>query len=194
MSNPAKIMLVLIGGVIGLAVGCVLDFTPPPIQCWCGEQWRSQISGATAYDLGDSPSPIDASDTSHTRCVTMLEHVALETADPQDPVYLALRDAFESEAVTNCELAGEAAFPNIFSHTDCAMAGTEPVNNNLVHLGPCWEPGDLEAEPICPVTCDRFQDCSEGPIYLWKGQVQDEGETEGWVPWTGEEALWDCDE
>jgi hypothetical protein len=157
-----------------------------------------QISGASAYAVGDIPAEIQASATAYTRCVSMLEHVALDAAAPQDPVYIALRDAFESEAITNCELAGSAAWPNLFSHTDCATAGTDPVSTNLVYLGPCWELEDLQAEPkkACPIEeqCGEFYDCSDDPIIIFNGYLQTDGETDGAVPWTGTEELWSCDE
>jgi hypothetical protein len=185
----------LAGGAIGFVTACVLDFTPPPLECWCGEQWSAQISGATAFDDQGFQVEIQTSATTHTRCVSMLEHLALDAADPQNPVYMALRDAFESEAISNCELAGAALLPGILDHTDCATSGIDPVTTNLVYLGPCWVAGDLEAEPICPdEQCNRFYDCSDEVVYLWDGRVEDEGETEGWVPWTGEEDLWSCEE
>jgi hypothetical protein len=128
----------------------------------------------------------------------MLEHLALDAADPEDPVYVALRDALESEAIANCELAGAAAWPNIFDHTDCATTGMDPVTTNLVYLGPCWESEDLEAEPnkTCPIEaqCGEFYDCSDDPIVIFNGYLQTEGETDGAVPWTGNEELWNCDE
>ena len=198
MNNTTKTALAsLTGCTIGLAAGCslILDFTPVPSQCWCGEQWSAQIAGATAYDIGELPKEIQASATTYTRCVSMLEHLALDAADPQAPVYMALHDAFESEAIANCELAGAAAWPNVFGHTDCATTGTEPVATNLVHLGPCWEWEDLGAEPqeTCPLEdqCGEFYDCSDDPIILWNGQVQD-GETGGEDSENG--LLWSCDE
>lgn len=201
MKNIAKIgLLSLVGSAIGLAASCslILDFTPDPSQCWCGEQWRAQIAGATTYDIGGLPKEIQASATSHTRCVSMLEHLALDAADPQDPVYMALHNAFESEAVANCELAGAEAWPNVFDHTDCATTGMDPVTTNLVYLGPCWEWEDLEAKPqkTCPLEdqCGDFYDCSQEPIILYHGNIVQEGETEGVVPWTGDEELWSCDE
>jgi hypothetical protein len=127
MNSIAKTMLACIAGsIVGLGVGCTLilgPFEPDPSQCWCGEQWRAQISGATAYNAGGQQAEISASATSHTRCVSMLEHLALDTADAQDPVYIALRDAFESEAISKCELAGIEAWPDDLDHTDCASTG-----------------------------------------------------------------------
>lgn len=202
MKTTSKIALVgLAGGIIGLAASCTLilgPFDPIPSQCWCGEQWSVQIAGATAYDIGELPKEIQASATSHTRCVSMLEHLALDAADPEDPVYMALHDAFESEAITNCELAGAAAWPNVFDHTDCATTGTDPVTTNLVYLGPCWEWEDLQTEPkkACPLEeqCGEFYDCSDDPIFIFNGYLQTEGETGGPVEWTGNEELWSCDE
>ena len=142
MNITAKIALVVLSGsAVGLAAGCslILDFTPEPSQCWCGEQWSVQIAGATAYDIGDTPAEIQASSTTYTRCVSMLEHLALDAADPGDPVYMALHDAFESEAIANCELAGAAAWPNLFDYTDCATAGTDPVTTTGSASGrPCF--------------------------------------------------------
>jgi hypothetical protein len=198
MRTATKPILVGLAGVVGIVIGCPFELTPHPAQCWCGEEWRAQISGAAAYDTFNVAWTIQASQTSHTRCVTMLEHLALDTANPEDPVYVALRDAFESEAVANCELAGAQMLPNKFDHTDCATAGTDPVTTNLVHLGACWELEDQESTPkqLCPleVTCGEFYDCSDEPIIAKYGWVETEGETEGMVPWNTEEELWSCDE
>jgi hypothetical protein len=108
MTTATKLALVGLAGVLGTLIGCPFDLPPVPRQCWCGEKWRVQISGATAYDTFNFPQPIHASDTSHTHCVTMLEHLALDAADPEDPVYVAMRDALESQVIANCELAGVA--------------------------------------------------------------------------------------
>jgi hypothetical protein len=198
MSVGTKLSLLGFAGVIGILIGCPFELTPHPAQCWCGEKWRAQISSATAYNTSDATWPIQASQTSHTRCVTMLEHLAIDGADAENPVYLALRDAFESEAIANCELAGAALFPNDFDHTDCATTGTDPVTTNFVHLGACWEWEDQESEPkqLCPleVTCGQFYDCSDEPIIAKYGWVEVEGETEGMVPWNTEAELWSCDE
>jgi hypothetical protein len=202
MKIIAKLALVsLAGSTVGLAASCSLilgPFDPEPSQCWCGEQWRAQIAGARAYNDVGSSKPIPASSTTYTRCVSMLEHLALDAADPQDPVYMALRDAFESEAIANCELAGAVELPGGFDHTDCATTGADPVVTNLVYLGPCWVSEDLEAMPkqTCPLAdqCGEFYDCSEDPISIFNGYLQQEGETDGAVPWTGAEELWSCDE
>ena len=198
MTTAAKIALVVLTGcAVGFAASCtaILDFTPDPSQCWCGEQWRVQIAGATAYNIGDDQAEIPASATTYTRCVSMLEHLALDAAEPQDPVYIALRDAFQSESIANCELAGAAQWQGDFDHTDCAMTGMGPVSTNLVHLGPCWADEQLQADPpeTCPLEdqCGPFYDCSQDPIILYHGQVQ-EGETGGEE---GEDGLlWSCDE
>jgi hypothetical protein len=199
MSRASNTVVItsLILASFGVAASCslTLDLDSPPSQCWCGEQWRSQISGARAYGgLGDFQY-IPASATSYSRCVSMLEHVALDAADPQDPVYLALRQAFESAAVSNCELAGAALWPNDFSHTDCATVGTGTVTSNLVYLGSCWEWEGPNDDQKCPLQqqCGQFYDCSDDPIIRWAGFLQ-VGETEGAVPWTGDEELWSCDE
>jgi hypothetical protein len=198
MKAAPKLALVGLAGVLGIVIGCPFDLPPIPSQCWCGEEWRVQISGATAYDTFNFPQPIQASDTSHTRCVTMLEHLALDIADPEDPVYVALRDALESQAIANCELAGTTLFPDGFDHTDCATAGIDAVTTNLVHLGACWEREDVDGKTkkLCPLetTCGRFYDCSDEPIIAKYGWVEAEGETEGLVPWNGEEELWSCDD
>lgn len=202
MRSSTKLILVGLAGVLGVAGSCVFDLPPAPRQCWCGEKWRVQISGANAYDETDSPYPIQASDTSHTRCVSMLEHLALDTADPENPVYVSLRDAFESQAIANCELAGAEMLVNIFDHTDCAATGTDPVTTNLVRLGACWEVEDVDgkAQDLCPLetTCGQFYDCSDEPIIAKNGWVEvegeTEGETEGKVPWYTEELLWSCDD
>jgi hypothetical protein len=202
MSTATKLALVGVAGVLGIVIGCPFDLPPAPRQCWCGEQWRAQISGATAYGHDGDPLTIQASDTSHTRCVTMLEHLALNGADPEDPVYVALRDALESQAIANCELAGAALFPNDFDHTDCATAGTDPLTTNIVRIGACWEVEDVDgkAKNLCPLetTCGHFYDCSDEPIIAKHGWVEvegeTEGETEGKVPWYTEELLWGCDD
>jgi hypothetical protein len=173
MSTATKLSFVGLAGVMGIALGCPFTLPPIPSQCWCGEEWRAQISGATAYDAFNFPYSIQASHTSHTRCVTMLEHLALDAADPEDPVYVALRNAFESQAIANCELAGAALLPDIFDHTNCATTGIDSVTTNLVHLGACWEWEDLEAKPtkVCPLetTCGRFYDCSDESIVATYG-------------------------
>lgn len=199
MNTATKIALVaFVGCTIGFVASCslILDFTPIPSQCWCGEQWQAQIAGATAYTSQDEEWNIPASATTYTRCVSMLEHLALDDADPQDPVYMALHNAFESEAIANCELAGATLLEGDFDHTDCATTGIEPVATNLVYLGPCWEWEDLEAEPqkTCPLEdqCGQFYDCSDDPIILWNGQVLDGGTDGGETG--GDEGLWSCDE
>jgi hypothetical protein len=198
MRTATKLALVGLAGVLGIVIGCPFNLQEAPRQCWCGEKWRVQISGATGYDQNDFPIPIPASDTSHTRCVTMLEHLALDAADPGDPVYVALRDSIESQAIANCELAGAEMFPDNFDHTDCATTGTDPVTTNLVRLGACWEVEDVdgEAKHLCPLetTCGDFYDCSDKPIIATYGWVEVEGETEGEVPWYTEELLWSCDD
>ena len=193
MRTGTKLIVVGLAGILGAAGGCPL--TPAPRQCWCGEKWRVQIAGANAYDQNDFPIPIPASETSHTRCVTMLEHLALDAADPGDPVYVALRDSIESQAIANCELAGAQMLPGNFDHTDCATTGTDPVTTNLVRLGACWEVEDVgKWKDLCPMetTCGQFYDCSDEPIIATYGLV--EGETEGEVPWWTEELLWSCDD
>jgi hypothetical protein len=195
LRTATKLALVGLAGVLGIVIGCPFDLPPVPRQCWCGEKWRVQISGANAHNTFNFSQPIQASDTSHTRCVTMLEHLALDIADPEDPVYVALRDALESQAIANCELAGAALFPDDFDHTDCAATGTDPVTTNLVRLGACWEVEDVDGKTkkLCPLetTCGRFYDCSDEPIMATYGLV--EGETDG-VPWYSEEVLWSCDD
>lgn len=206
----------LLGGAIGVTAGCTaiinaqIDAEYAAASCWCGEKWQVQIAGATAYQLEGSPTEIAASNTTYARCVSMLEHVALNLANPQDATYMALRAAFESEAIAKCELAGKALYGELLDHTDCATTGTDPVSTNLVHLGPCWEPNHgAEDHEYCPgddpqfqQQCGHFYDCDEGPIvllsngYLWLGE-SDGGETggeSGLIPWTGEEELFTCDE
>jgi hypothetical protein len=196
--TATKLILVGLAGVLGVAGSCVFELDPHPRRCWCGEKWHAQISGANAYNTGGFPYPIQASDTLHTRCVTMLEHLALDAADPEDPVYVALRDAFESEAVANCELAGAAFLLDDFNHTDCATTGTDPVTTNLVRVGACWEFEDVDGEltSLCPLeaTCGQFYDCSDEPIIAEYGWVEVEGETEGEVPFNTQELLWSCDD
>jgi hypothetical protein len=195
MRTATKLALVGLAGVLGIVMGCPLTLPPIPRQCWCGEEWRAQISGATAYSVAGNTSTIPASDTSHTRCMTMLEHIALDAANPEDPVYVALRDSLESQAIASCELAGAALLLDDFHHTDCATTGIDPVTTNIVRIGVCWEWEDVEAKPyqLCPLesTCGQFYDCSDEPIMATYGVV--EGETDG-VPWYSEEVLWSCDD
>lgn len=212
MKTTSKFALVcLIGSTTGVITGCVIDYDSyyAVAECWCGERWEVQIAGANAYDLQLFPAEIPASDTTYTRCVTMLEHTALNLADPLDPTFMALRDAFESEAIAACELAGEALYGDVLDHTDCATTGTDPVATNIVHVGPCWVPNHgADQHEFCPMDdpqfqqqCGEFYDCSDGPIVLWKSSVlvsgSDDGETGGeddWIPWTGEEELFTCEQ
>jgi hypothetical protein len=188
----------LVGGAIGVFAGCPFNLPPIPAQCWCGEQWRAQIAGARAYDSFGAAAQIPASETSYTRCVTMLEHLALDGADPQDPIYMALRAALANEAIASCELAAAALLEQV-DHTDCATIGTGSVSTNIVHIGACWEWEDVEAKPyeLCPLEqqCDMYYDCSDEAISLWVGRVVDEGETEGDVyDYDHPRLLWTCDE
>lgn len=51
MSTRAKFVLAgVLGGLTGITVGCVLDYDNhySIAKCWCGEQWRVQITGASA--------------------------------------------------------------------------------------------------------------------------------------------------
>jgi hypothetical protein len=169
--------LTLAGCCVSVAIGCPTDMDVEPAQCWCGERWQAQISGAHEYSDLWTMWSIAASQTTYTRCVSMLEHIALDTADPLDPVYVALRNAFESEAIANCEIAGALHWPEHFDHTDCATTGSGNVSTNLSWLGPCWVSEEPDAEPpkTCPLkaACGRFYDCSDEPI------MRDAGETGG---------------
>lgn len=170
-------LLTFSGGVVGLAVGCANSPEVEPEQCWCGERWQAQISGAHEYSDLMTKWSIGASLTTYTRCVSMLEHIALDAANLNNPIYVALRDAFESEAIANCELAGALHWPEHFDYTNCATTGIGDVTTNLSWLGPCWVGENLEAEPpkSCPLEaeCGQFYDCSDEPI------VRDAGETGG---------------
>lgn len=199
----------LIGSITGGSLGCTLILQAQleedlaAAQCWCGEQWQVQVAGATAYRADGSSVDVPASDTSYARCVSMLEHVALDLADPQDPLYMALHDAFQSEAVANCEIAGTMLLLADFDHTDCATTGSGSVATNLVHLGPCWEQNTSDTvEDMCALDqqCGQYYDCEDNPIVLRNGRVRlgggDDDETGGdtyqWISWTGVEELWSC--
>jgi hypothetical protein len=169
---------------IGMACSVLLDFTLK-VECWCGERWTAQIADAHAFHALGNTLPILASDTTYEICVTQLQHLALEKADPQDPLYIALRDNLESGAIANCETAGAQVFGAFFIGTDCATTGTDPVITNIVHSGACWEPMtyDLDDE-LCPLDseCGAYYDCSNDPIV---GTGDDEG---------GDDLAWECDD
>lgn len=126
-------------------------------------------------------------DTTYVVCVSQLEHLALDNADPQDPLYVALRDNLESGAIAKCEAAGAEAVNLYFTGTNCATTGTDPVSSNFVHTGACWnaEKYDLDEE-VCPLIgeCRPYYDCSSEPIASL-------GDDEA----GGDEGLaWECDE
>lgn len=168
---------------LGLACSVVLDFDLE-VECWCGERWVGQIAGATAIAFNGGELPISASETSHEVCLSQLEHLALDAADPADPLYIALRDNLESGAIANCELAGKDAFGELFAGTNCATTGVVPVVTNITHLGACWEATVValdEPEPCALAQCEEFYDCSSEPIV---GVGDDEG---------GEDFGWECE-
>ena len=160
--------------------GCSLLLDADEAQCWCGEEWQSQISGATATNLVGQDWSIPASQTTHTTCVTMLEHLALDAANEQDPLYQALRASLESAAVANCELAGAEKWGPLLASTDCSTTGTAPVSTNVAYVGSCWETEDHAKGEFCPLfpQCEPYYDCSSDPI--WDGGG---GETGGETPW-----------
>lgn len=183
MSSGARMLALSTALGLGLACSVVLDFELE-VECWCGERWIAQISGAEAILTTGSRSPIDATDTTHEVCVTQLEHLALAAANPGDPLYQALRTTLESGAVANCETSGALNLGFLFDGTTCATTGTLPVTTNITHLGPCW---DLEVVPLdepepCSLDsqCGEFYDCTNEPIV----SVGDDE--------AGDELLWDC--
>jgi hypothetical protein len=183
-------LLVLCAALItGMACSILLDFDLE-VECWCGERWVSQIAGAEALHLQGSPVPIPASETTYEACVTQREHLALDTADPQDPLYLALRDNLESGAIANCEKIGAELVGFFFVGTTCATTGIAPVATNLVHLGACWETNSYALdEEVCPLDaeCGPFYDCSSEPIVSV-------GDDEAGADEAGDEVAWECDD
>lgn len=108
---------------------------------------------------------------------------ALAAADPDDPLYVALRANLESGAVANCESFAKSKNGALLVGTTCATTGTPPVTTNILHAGPCW---DAEVVPLdepepCSLDsqCGEFYDCTNEPIV---GVGDDEGG----------ELLWDC--
>lgn len=190
LSTRSLSLACLLGASIGLTVGCslLLDFEPPEQQCWCGEQWRVQVSGAYAYDLIGQEWAIPATATTYTTCVSMSEHLALDGADLGDPVYTALRDGLKALAIANCEAAGKEHWSLAFGSTDCASAGQGSVSTNLVHAGSCWEAEDHENGEFCPLPrqCGEFYDCGDqDPITNWG----DTGGEDDGVPWSCDEPV-----
>lgn len=145
--------------------GCTLILEPENAQCWCGEQWSAQISGATSYGVGGAAWSIPASVTTYSICVTQREHNALDAANPEDPLYVALRSSLESGAMAKCESEGIELWGIYFANTDCATAGVA----NIFHEGACWKSEDIEAGKYCPLfpECEPYYDCSSEPI--WDG-------------------------
>ncbi len=189
------------GGSIGVAASCVIDTDNLTIECWCGEQWSAQVAGARAYNAYGQPIEIFASQTSATTCMTMLEHMALDVADANDPLYMAVRLALESQAIANCESQGIEIFGNDLAYTDCATTGDGGgVTTNLVHLGACWheEQWLWEQHPDgnCNLDgeCGQYYDCDNDKIMRFGGADGSiySGETEGDVEDDG--LYWDCDE
>jgi hypothetical protein len=169
----------------GMACSLIVDLELE-VECFCGERWTSQISGAKAFHFNGTTYTIPASKTTYEACVTQLEHLALDTADPQDPLYVALRDSFESGAIANCEAAGAKIVELYFIGTNCATTGTDPVTTNLSYAGTCWEVEkyDIDEEELCPLdsVCGSYYDCSSEPIV---GIGDDEA---------GDEIAWECDD
>ena len=166
------------------ACTAILDFDPGDAQCWCGEKWQTQISGAATYSLFGVTQPIPATDTTSTACVSMIEHLVLDFSDPQSPTYVALRTSLESAAIANCELAGAEFWDDLFDHTDCSTAGTDPVTTNIVHQGACWQAANLEDGDCSQYPeCGRLHDCTDPYIVVLDGGDE-----------TGGELAWECDE
>lgn len=179
------IQMTMLGFALAMGMACsiILDFELE-VECWCGERWTAQIAGADAFLAQGTASSIPASETTYGACVTQREHLALDAADPQDPLYVALRDNLESGAIANCEAAGAQQVGVYFIGTNCAATGMAPVITNLVHFGACWETMnyDLDDE-LCPLDseCGAYYDCSNNPIV---GIGDDEG---------GDDLAWECD-
>jgi hypothetical protein len=165
----------------GNACTAILDFEKAQSECWCGERWTTQVSGATSFGLAGESWPISASETTYTTCVSQLEHLALDTADPQDPLYVALRESLENAAIAKCETAGAELGGALFSHSNCATTGTEPVATNLLHAGACWKSEDFDDDKYCPFfpECEPYYDCSSEPI--WSGGDDEAGSEIQWI-------------
>lgn len=174
----------VLGLAVGMACSAVLDFEVE-IECWCGERWMAQIAGAEGLSLVSEPVPIAASSTTHEVCVTQLEHLALDAADPLDPLYLALRDSLESGAIANCESAAQAALGPLSVGSTCGMSGVGDVSTNITHVGACWETETLAPNGPEPCgaqsQCRAFYDCTEDAI------IGSGGDEAG-----GDETLWSC--
>jgi hypothetical protein len=190
--HMSKWLALAIALAAGSACSLILDFDLQ-VECWCGERWKVQISGASTFSLEGKVQPISAGKTTYETCVTQLEHLALDTADPQDPIYMAIRQSLESGAIAQCEAAGLAFDDLFFSHTDCAMVGISPVTANFVHLGPCWDVEsygeDFEWSELCALDSDSicvdYYDCSSQPV--WNENLGDDE--------AGEDSIaWECDE
>lgn len=76
----------------GMACSAVLDFELE-VECWCGERWLVQIAGAEAIRLSGAREVIPTGATTHERCVTQLEHLALSQAQPADSLGFRARPA-----------------------------------------------------------------------------------------------------
>jgi hypothetical protein len=176
----------------GSACSLLLDFDLQ-VECWCGERWTVQTAGASTYTLDGKVQPIAASDTTYESCVTQLEHLALDTANPQDPLYLAIRESLQNGAIAQCEAVGLVEGGPQFSHTDCATVGIEPVSANFVHFGPCWDvqsyASDSDPDDWCALdpdsVCVGYYDCSSQPV--WNDAIGDDEAGDDSVPW-------ECDE
>lgn len=164
----------------GSACTAILDLESNESECWCGEQWIVQVSGATALNSLGVPWSIPASEAISLTCVSQLEHLALDAADPQDPVYVAMRSSLESAAIAKCEAAGAAQWGVEFASTDCATTGTAPVSTNLVHTGACWKSENWDKNEYCPLfpECRLYYDCSAEPI--WDGGDDEAGADVEW--------------
>lgn len=182
--RPSKALVFAAALCLGAACSVILDFDLE-VECWCGELWSVQISGAHAFRFNAGELTIPASKTTYEACVSQLEHLALDIANPQDPLYMALRDSLESGAIVQCEAAGAQIAEAYFIGTDCATTGTNPVSTNFFHVGACWEVEkyDLDAE-LCPLDspCGSYYDCSNEPIV----EIGDDE--------AGDELAWECDD
>lgn len=107
-----------------LSIGCPLKL--PTVDVWCGWEWRSQVSGAQAYNNLGQKKPILTSSTTHSACFTMQEDYYLDEADAENPAYMALYAQLVNGAIANCELVGEHLFDDGLAYTDCADVGAPP--------------------------------------------------------------------
>lgn len=110
IARARGIVLALASGS-ALACSAILDFEPETPQCWCGESWQSQVSGARAYDTLGNFTPIAQSDTNYSLCVSQSQHVALNEGDA------ALTNALAAGSIAQCELAAVELLAGTLDYT-----------------------------------------------------------------------------